>query len=468
MAWWMLALMGMTAGAVEPMEATAPTLPDPLAEQAYLTGVWAYLYGLPYLQGLQERYDLTHRTHADDPVYAPLNHLFYLDGPDVEGLLSDHPDADGLAALGHVSVWDGPVVLEVPSIRGRFAMIQITDLTGAQVARFGGADGTIPAGRYALVSEDYEGELPAGLQPLRLRGTDARVRVHIRATSVADASNARRLLHRITLAPLPEWTAGRVGLNLSLSAQEVTQPWTSHDAVQELHLVAERMLRNPPAPEEDFLVSQMSAIGLTPGLFRSKDLGPERLGALARARRTASQLVAVGQNKAVKEQSGWQGVVGSAPGHDLAMRAALADAQAWQPDDLLVFTRGEDDEDRPLTGERSLQVVLHRDALGEMGASLTVVPEEGDARALATWSDGVSFDDEGALTVLLQPDEPDTLPEHTAWLAVPEGTYDLVLRAYVPAFGDDGALPPLPGVVSAGAPGVERDPEQTSPSPESP
>jgi hypothetical protein len=108
-------------------------------EEAYATGLEAYLYGFPRVEMWSRIQNETRRVSADQVIYAPLNRFYYFDrlARPGDGLVIKAPNDDTLYGSAYLDLSKGPVVLRVPPMGGRHDVALVVDAAGNVDTRIG-------------------------------------------------------------------------------------------------------------------------------------------------------------------------------------------------------------------------------------------------------------------------------------------------------------------------------------------
>ncbi|MGE8066000.1 DUF1254 domain-containing protein [Pseudomonas sp. NPDC089569] len=417
---------------------------DSLEEQAYQTGLAAYVYGYPLIYFARLRFA---RMMQGDPMsgvkhrYGAFVHRRQTITPSVPGM----PQTDTLYSNFWGDLREEPLLLRIPPIASRYWSIQLCDLFGVG---FGVpnhrtfSDGAL----IALVGPDWQGSLPDEVRkvyrapsPLLL----GLLRVYF--SDEADRQQVIALQERFELFPLstygkPGWQAPPA--NVFEPADIKADPLADFKA---LHL----MLRECPPPRSDAgLLASFATIGLgsnQPSDFSALDesarRGLKRAEIDGRARVAASTRNLPGN----LSSNGWLYPLKhiGTYGDDYAYRASMAllGTVALPISETIYLIYQKDTTGHLLDGSAQYRVTFPAGKLPEADAfwSLHLYRYEGYSvipNALNRYSVGnrthLQADADGSITLYLQASDPGA--EKTAnWLPTEAGKpFLMILRGYEP------------------------------------
>lgn len=448
---WTLALLAAApaaraADAADPARAFLAAAEAAAEEEAYVSGVEAYLYGYPRVELARRIHNETQRVAADQVIFAPRNRFYYFDrlARPGDGLVIKAPNHDTLYASAYLDLSAGPIVLHVPSMGTRYYVALVVDAAGGVGTRIGRRV-TGPGGvDLAFVGPGFRGELPPGMKVLRQRANDLWLLMRVASAGGADEAVAARLLERFTLRELGMRRPER-GRNVPIDAQAPQAPLAPMDSLQ-FYAVLDRMLqRNPVPPEDRGLLRRWQRIGLGTGGFDPARLPPPVRRGLERALAGAQKIVAAAQFGIANTVNGWNysDKIGRIR-HDWALNAAIARGGYGNlPEDSVYHQRNLDDAGQPLSGARRYTMTFPAGQLPPVGAFWSVTAYdlarmdliENPIRryALGDRTAGLQRAADGSLTIAIQADEPADPVLRANWLPVGPGPFYLIMRSYDPA-----------------------------------
>jgi hypothetical protein len=441
---WAAALRGTP---VQAPLAAPPSAAAAAEEEAYATGVEAYLYGYPRVELSRRIHNETQRVSESQVIFSPPNRFYYFDrlARPGDGLAIKAPNNDTLYASGYLNLFDGPVVLRVPPMGDRYYVALVVDAAGNVGTRIG-SKVTGPGGiDLVFVGPGYRGSLPKGMRVLRQSTNDLWVLMRVASTGGADEARAASLLTRFTLRPLaaagPRPGAGR---NVPVHEQPVVATMEPFDSLA-FFATLDRMLQRNPVPVEDRgLMARWERIGLGKGTFDAAALpAPVRRG-LERAIVAAQGIVAAAQFGVANTVNGWNysDKIGRIR-NDWALNATIARGGYGNlPEDSVYHQRNLDEDGAPLDGSKQYRVTFLPGHLPPVRAfwSITAYDQarfdliENPIRrySIGDRTPGLQHAPDGSLTLAIQATEPSDPALRANWLPVGTGPFYLIMRSYDP------------------------------------
>jgi len=425
------------------------TAADWREEYAYTMGVAALHYAYPYWRMAQFRYDTT-QLDVGNPAVEPnrmLNQFWHSS----ELITHDWkdggaPNNDTLYSFSWIHVADEPMILSIPKV-DRFHTFQISSANSDNFTYVGEFTHGRKAGAYALLPQDWEGELPEGVTALA-EVTSPWVLIFGRTfvAGEADIPAVQELQAQYQLTALSQW---------GKAEPEVAQPAvfkphdTSTDPLAVWKTINQMLTENPPVPEEKMLIKLFQEIQVGPGLdVESLDDASKR--GLARAAeegmRQIKAALASSAGSKIKRNNGWiyltdfgrTGLDGDFFSRTVwQSHSGLAGNDREQAIYYATFT---DSDNGILDGSKRYQIKMPNGSEPDVSAfwSITMydmdanlVPNEAARYSIGDRTPGLVRDEQGGLTLSIQ----NELPEagEANWLPSPkEGPFWIVLRAYLP------------------------------------
>jgi hypothetical protein len=388
-------------------------------------------------------------TARSGPLRAPVNRFAHLPAfrpTPVAPFIT--PNVDTLTSSAWLDLVREPLVLSVPDTGGRYFAMPLYDAWTTVVATIGARTTGTRARRCVLVGPRWRGALPRDLPVVQCPTAMAWALGHIRCDGESDYVPVHRLQAGIDLTPLSRWRAPAADVPVPSPAAGplvVSSPVARiarMDPAEYFGSVARLLPHNPPHAADRARVEKMSTLGVVPGSPPAWTVGDRPLlREIARGLADGlAQVTAAGEALATADTP-W-----ICP-QDLGLRRSdplTRAASAWTAlgslprSDGLVFTARVDDSGAPLTGARSYALRFPRGAAPPARAfwSLTAYDEVSffagcpDRRPALGDRDGLRYERDGSLVILLRPDRPEGDPN---WLRTPSGPFSLALRLYWPA-----------------------------------
>jgi len=436
-------------------------------EYAYTLGLQAYIYGFPWVFLPRLRWQwVTQPVNPSKTPYAAIGHFWHqtalMDAQYREG---GSPDADTMRSIAWVDVRREPVILSHPEMGSRYFAFQLASLDSDNFASVGTRTTGQHAGHYAIVGPCWQGALPRDVHALApSRTSSVLIFGRTLVDGSADVANVRALQSHYRLTPLGRWSQPP---RRTMGERHAWRPFDPKiDPLAAWKTMDRAMTEDPPETRHAALLKLFSTIGVGPGQ-RIDRLDVRSKRGLARAAAVGPQLLdAVSESTPGPRVAGWlypPPTMGRAGLHDdFVARAALqcaAGGIANDPEDAIHLAASADDEGRPFSGARRYQLRFASGGLPPVGAcwSLTLygpdhnlVANPIDRPSIGDRTPGLSRDPDGGLTLYIHHDPPDPR-RRSNWLPAPEGSFNLILRAYLPGrriLDQSWAPPPLTEIAS--------------------
>jgi len=412
----------------------------------------AYIYAFPMLMGY--RYGYATFLQPASPAYAgPPNA-----GPYGEAVTLDHtfkdvitPNADTPYSFALVDLRTGPLVLTVPEVSDRYYVMQFEDLLGYNELFIGSrATGSSP-GSHLLVGPRWEGELPDGFASTFRFETDLVFLIgRSQLLGPDDQPDLANVMAQYRLEPL-EVHRGRDAPALESFDWPRWDDEASRDERFIGYLNTLLSFYDPPHTDEAEMFGRFASVGIGRGLpFDADGLSVETRAAVAEGVTSARVAMAKAAESLGEEVNGWRSMDpfgGRAFYGDDYMKRAAAAMIGWGGNDQIEahypIARG-DVDGNPLDGNAKYQVTFA--TLPPVNAfwSVTMYDTSYDGTAgymienpinrylINATTEGLVDNDEGALTITMQHDEPTDPIERANWLPTPSGSFYIALRMYWP------------------------------------
>jgi hypothetical protein len=373
--------------------------------------------------------------------------------------LSDHkerggqaPNHDTMYSLTWFDVGDEPLVVQIPDYKDRFYGIQLTSMfqnnfqnIGNSMA-YGNRDAYHKEYTFMLATQDWQGEVPEGVELIRSPGAIIHFlqRTYVTPNDAEDLLLANTLQDKHLSVPLSAWNKG--------SREAVVHEPRLPNLVEDGELGFLNGLNTllnayPPANKAELeYIKQFKAINIGAGKdFDSSNLPPETREALLSGIEQGKKKVANLQKEGLGYiLNGWaflderQGNYGS----DYLLRGASVSLGGIVPRPqfntyTLTF---EDESSELLSGQNNYKIHFNKEEIPQATAfwSLTVytpdfwLPGLEDKRyKLSNLSPGIVYNKDGSLDMYLQYESP-AEDKEANWLPVPEDNFFAVIRFYAP------------------------------------
>jgi hypothetical protein len=404
---------------------------------AYSIGLQAYLYGYPAIDyGRVMREQTTAGADAHG-VYAPVNQFFVQTQLATPGGLyaGRAPNNDTLYFTGWLDLRDGPVVVEAPDTHDRYYALTYADFY-SEVQHTGRRTTGTKAQRILVAGPGWQGEVPRGMQVIRLKTRLGYVLGRVVVNGPGDTAAANALMARFKIQPLDKSVATKSpSPELPMVAAQ-----TSLDFFRFLNLF---LRDNPRLPAEDALMAQFDLIGVGPHMqFDAGKLSAGTRKGLERAlvdgRRILSEAAYAAPNK------GWSPIrqLYGVYGFNYLMRA-IVEYNGFLgnvPEESAYPSINFDEAGAMLTGAKAYRLKFAADALPPVDAfwslsaydvrTIDLIPNPIDRYSLGDRTPDLKRKPDGSIEIRLQKNAPQE--SDVNWLPVGDGPFFLTLRMYQP------------------------------------
>jgi len=399
--------------------------------------------------------DLTRRVTTNLPPgqvqgFGPANAFSHMTAyPDASFRAVVRPNFDTLYSSGWLDLAQGPVILSVPDMKGRYYLMPMLDMWSNVFAAPGTRTSGDGAAHFAVTPPGWSGTLPEGVQAIASPTPTVWIIGRTQTNGPDHYAAVRAVQAGFKLTRLIDWgkppAAPPVTINPSIDMK--TPPKAQVDALKPADFFrrgVELLADNPPQITDWSQLSRLERIGIERGK-------PYDLATLDPAIRTAVEEGAGDGLKLMEERggaigkmvNGWQintnlGVYGN----DYFARAVVAQRGlgANQPQDAVYPLNLLDAEGKPVMGENRYVVSFKKGELPPADAfwSLTMYDAEGFpvANPINRYAlgdrDALAFNADGSLDIVVQNEDPG--PRQRAnWLPGPaHGPITMTLRIYAP------------------------------------
>ncbi len=432
-------------GQPEPEAAPEMTTAEPeiTPDEARATAEEAYVFAYPMLE--HYRTFLGMLRAQDSPFYLGAFNVFDHDtellGPEVTEIV--RPNNDTLYSKAVLDLRAEPIVLSVPAVPDRYYSFQLIDLYTHNIGYVGTRATGTEAGSYLIAGPSWPPEPPPGIDGvIRSEGP---ILVALGRTAVrdaADVANVEEIQAGYTLQPLSAFLGEPPPApQPDYAFPPIGREQTRSPAFLEVFAFLMGQLEVDPSEEEMIgrFLALRDALG-EPGIYGAVQEGME--AARQRIRSAAPDLG--------KQRDGWfllTGLFGNREGMQgkYLTRAAAAMLGLWGNDEEEAYypSTGADGQGVPLDGsQHRYELRFAREELPDVEAfwSITMYGLPGqhmvanpiDRYSIGDRTEGVVYEEDGSLAILVQAESPG--PEQEAnWLPAPAGPFSLTLRMYLPA-----------------------------------
>ncbi|MQY34046.1 hypothetical protein SRB17_20120 [Streptomyces sp. RB17] len=412
-----------------------------LADLAAETYVFAYPLVLMELTKRQ----MTSK-YAPEVGHAPINTFAHAPAfPDAafESVVS--PNVDTLYSVAWLDLSAGPVQLSVPDTDGRYYMLELLDAWTNVFACPGTRTTGNEAAEFALVGPGWQGELPDGVQRIDAPTATVWCIGRTYTDTVADYPAVHAVQAGYRLTPLGGSTsAAEPGPGPVDAVTAPVDQVATLDAATFFAMTAHLLATNPERAADAPMTEALERLGVIAGRpFDWDALTPDEQKQIARGAADGLKRVEErGRWPRADFHDGWLTAYDLGEyGTDYLHRASIAwvGLGANLPQDALYPLCRVDAGREPLHGGTSYTLHFEADALPPADAfwSLTMYNDrqffvDNPLNRYAIGDrDALEFNPDGSLTLLIQHASPGEGREAN-WLPAPEGSFNVIMRLYLP------------------------------------
>jgi hypothetical protein len=422
---------------------------------AYSLGIQAYIYGYPLVTMERTRQLQSLVKEPNGPAFTASNVFVFYDQlitPDFKDVVS--PNVDTLYCLAWLDVTQNPVVLNVPDTNDRYYVMQLLDAWTNTFSSIGRRTTGTGAGKFAIVGPDWKGILPVDVKEVKSPTNTVWILGRILLTGEDDLDNAQAIQKQFTLTSLDGKPPYVIKPANTLLLENKVEDLSALDFYKTM---TDLMVLNPTI-NNTALEKQFEHIGidLTYG-FDANKLDTETIAGLNDAAKDAYQIIENSQEELNQRYSnGWLVYTGLGTyGDEFLKRAYIAfSSLGANVDEEAIYPRTfTDDQGNQLNGKNKYILHFNEDQLPPVeafwsvtmyGSDFYLVPNEINRYAIADYTQGLKYNDDGSLDIFIQKDRP--INNESNWLPAPEGDFNLVLRMYQPAAKVVNGTYQVPGV----------------------
>jgi hypothetical protein len=409
----------------------------------------AYLWGLPAFLHFRQTTEITQARRAIAPDQEPFGGwvlLRKLATPDDRANVM--PNVDTLYGASYVLLdRQGPVVLSVPRIKGRYYSVALHDAYFNTFAVVGTRSNDGVAQNVLIVPPGWRGRTPAGVDRV-IRAPTAAITFYQRifVRDETDTARVRALQDRIRLAPLSSWRdpAARFPRIETPEFTVAAPVRETRDPLRFFEIVNRHSCANPPPADYGALVDGFRRAGVGPCV--SLPGSAARREAIAEGARDAQGWLDARVSSPTL-RNGWvvpDPNTGKAS-LDYAGRAfvQLTQIGSFPPDEAMYFVGRFDAAGQPLDGRKRYALTFAAGQLPPVdprafwsltmydGATNLLVANPINRYIVRPSTAGLTPNPDGSLTLHLSRERPADAPESN-WLPAPDGLFIVTLRTYLP------------------------------------
>jgi hypothetical protein len=356
------------------------------------------------------------------------------------------PNVDTLYGATYVILdQQGPMVLSVPPIPDRYYSVAVLDAYFNNFAVISPRTFGSSGGNYLIAPPGWDGDVPEDIKVVFSAPTPViNLFQRIFTRNESEYPTLHKFQDAIGLTPLQQWGSGRVDYpSADLAPYEIQGMRMTRDPLKFFEYTNFYTGINPPPGEDAGLMELFKTAGVGPGsqLPRQAQLREAIAQGAADAQAIMNARISAGPFRA-----GWtvpDPNIGR-PGPHILSRAVcqLTQLGAFSPEEAIYFFALRDADNHFLNGSHKYTLTFAKDQLPPLNQlgfwSLTMYNETFllvdnplNRYILRPGSSDLTFSEDGSLSLYLQAEKPDGVPE-TNWLPAPTGAFSVALRTYLP------------------------------------
>ncbi len=410
-------------------------------KQAYNIAYQAYLYGFVRVKGmlLQDR-----AIHPKYPDYAPINQFYISKELAKPGFTDFTPNHDTLYGLAWLDLSQGPILMTVPEVPNRYYTIQATDVS-LNTFNYIGSRVKSKAGTYAYAHQDWQGQLPAGVQ--RIDSPSNQVFLQLRPLVFPNIEGDiehvyKKMTQELALRPLHASTNYPViDASSTMANPKNTNPDLHSPAF--FKLLNRALNINPAFKNEAALLAQFKRLNIGAGLeFEMDKLSISEQAGIQRGINDAIARLVERRRLLGERLGGWSfSFVLGDYGFDYvtASMVAFFGYGANTAQEALYTTALIDSQGKKLNGEQQYKITFAKDNMPPVDAFWSITMYQRPDNQLvenpinrynfSERTKDITYNEDGSLDIWVQHKQPS---DNRNWLPAPKGSFWMILRMYNP------------------------------------
>ena len=374
------------------------------------------------------------------------------DRPDASFKAVVRPNVDTLYSSAMLDLSDGPQLLTMPAVQGRYVLMAFLDAWSNNFAGVGTQNQGDRGGRYVIVGPDWKGPLPDGYERIDAPTNLVWIIGRTELKSDADIPSVNAIQRQYRLAPWAHenQASGIEGCVPESQKKPPIDVVTSLSATDFFSRLSDLMKRYPPPATDADMVAMLRKIGVGPKATVSIDaLSPAQKRALTIGQRGAQQVLKFSTR--LLGLTGWGPNPALIPLGDYGKRyfiravVAMVGFGANQGKFAVYQNADRDSHGRRLDGHSVYTLTFPADALPPVKAfwSLTAYGDDGFLRdnpaaaalGFQRYAVGSNTDlqtnPDGSVTIYMADTLPEGIPQAN-WLPTPDARFQVTIRLYDP------------------------------------
>jgi hypothetical protein len=361
------------------------------------------------------------------------------------------PNSDTLYCQSQFDLRNEPVVVVVPPISDRYYSFEFLDAYTNDYAYLGQRASGGNGGTYLMAGPDWNGQVPEGMTKIWTPTNLAWLITRTLAKGPADVANVNAIQDKIIVKPLSEFQGNATSppsavtqVNASKEVPIGPQPTLiAPTGIKIFDEISAAMVGNPLNPPDPVLVTKLASIGIGPNKVPSTETNDTVKTALQTGITEGQKMIDAKVANFGTVVNGWlsnaqPGVYGT----DYLFRAATTQfglganigQEAFYPS---TFT---DSDGEPLSGNSSYLIHFESGQTPPVDGFWSVsmyndknlfVDNPINRYSIGKYTEGLKNNTDGSLDIYIQNASPGADKESN-WLPAPEGSFNMVMRLYLP------------------------------------
>jgi hypothetical protein len=361
------------------------------------------------------------------------------------------PNSDTLYCQSQFDLRKEPVVVVVPPINDRYYSFEFLDAYTNDYTYLGQRATGGNGGTYLMAGPDWNGQVPEGMTKIWTPTNLAWLITRTLVKSPADVANVNAIQNKIIVKPLSEFEANTTSSPVPVTATNTSkeipigpQPTLiAPTGIKIFDEISAAMDGNPLNPPDPVLVTKLASIGVGPGKVPSTEANDTIKTALQNGITEGQKLIDAQVANFGTLENGW--LVNTAAGvygTNYLFRAAVTQfgLGANIAQEALYPTTFTDNIGKPLNGNNSY--LIHFDpgqtppvdgfwSVSMYNDKNLFVDNPINRYSIGQYTEGLKNNTDGSLDIFIQNKNPGPDKESN-WLPSPEGSFNMVIRLYLP------------------------------------
>lgn len=361
------------------------------------------------------------------------------------------PNSDTLYCQSQFDLRKEPVVVVVPPISDRYYSFEFLDAYTNDYAYLGQRASGSDGGTYLMVGPDWNGHVPEGMTKIWTPTNLAWLITRTLVKGQADVPNVIAIQDKIIVKPLSEFqgntTSSQSGVAQANASKEIPigpQPsLIAPTGIKIFDEIGAAMVGNPLNPPDPTLVTKLTSIGIGPDKEPSKNANNTIKAALQTGITEGQKMIDAKVANAGTVVNGWlitpqTGIYGA----DYLFRAAVAKygLGANIAQEALYPATYTDSQGKPLSGNSSYLIHFEPGQTPPVDGfwSITMYNDKNlfvdnpiNRYSIGKYTEGLKNSTDGSLDIYIQNANPGKDKESN-WLPAPEGSFNMIMRTYLP------------------------------------